>query len=123
VAYQLQSWHTHKGRAHGLMGYTHSGNLVVYKKIQILGNSKVIIDWINKKGNFQGVDIEGWKQKTRDLANSFQDISFQHIYRVFNKEADILSKKAFLEPEARLFFYQWCNGVESPHTHLDIFEV
>jgi hypothetical protein len=93
------------------------------QKIQILGDSQVIIDWINHKGNLQAVDLDGWKQKTRELANTFQDIIFHHIYRTFNKEADILSKRALREPEGRLSFYPWSNGVDGPHTHLDIFEV
>jgi hypothetical protein len=42
---------------------------------------------------------------------------------IFNKEVDILSKMVLLEPEDRLSFYQWSNGVDGPHTHLDIFEV
>jgi hypothetical protein len=29
------------------------------EKIQILGDSKVIIDWINQKGQLQAVNIEG----------------------------------------------------------------
>jgi ribonuclease HI len=63
------------------------------KKIQILGDSKVIIDWINQKGNLQAVNIEGWKLKTKDLVSKFEDISFQHIFREHNKEADQLSNR------------------------------
>jgi ribonuclease HI len=93
------------------------------EKIQVLGDSKVIIDWINQKGQLHAVNIEGWKLKTKELAITFQDISFQHIYREHNKEADILSKRALKEPEGRLSFFHWDNGTESPHTYLNIFEV
>jgi ribonuclease HI len=98
-------------------------NMWSIQKIQILGDSKVIIDWLNQKSNLQAIDIEGWKQKTRDLANLFQGISFHHIYRDFNKEADLLSKQALLEPEGRLSFYQWVDGAGGPLTHLNIFEI
>jgi hypothetical protein len=53
------------------------------QKIQILGDSKVIIDWINQKGNLQAVDIEGWKQKTRILQILFK-ISASIIFTGFS---------------------------------------
>ena len=37
--------------------------LWVIDKILILGDSKVIIDWINKKSQLNAVNIEGWKFK------------------------------------------------------------
>ena len=73
-------------------------------KIQILGDSKVIIDWINQKGQLQAVNLEGRKLKTKELAHNFKDISFQHIYREHNKEADLLSKRALKEPKDRSLF-------------------
>jgi ribonuclease HI len=93
------------------------------EKIQILGDSKVIIDWINQKGQLHAMNIECWKLKTKELANKFKDISFQHIYREHNKEVDSLSKRALKELEGRLYVYHWDNGEESPHTYLNIFEV
>ena len=92
-------------------------------KLQILGDSKVIIDWINQNGNLQEVNIDCWKQKTKDLAKNFKDISFQHIYRVHNKEADLLSKRALNEIEGRLTVYHQDNGEESPLSILNIFEM
>jgi len=68
------------------------------------------------------VNFEGWKLKTKEMDTSFQDINFHHIYKVHNKEADILTKRALKEPEGRLSFFHWYNGIESPHTHLNIFE-
>jgi hypothetical protein len=86
-----------------------------------LGDSKVIIDWINQKGQLHAVNIEGWKLKTKELA-TFQDINFQHIYRDYNKEVDFLSKRALKEHEGRLSFFLWENGTESQHSNLNIFE-
>jgi ribonuclease HI len=65
--------------------------------LQVLGDSKVIIEWINLKGNLHSANLECWKQKTKDLAKTFNDIRFQHIYREHNKEADSLSKRALKE--------------------------
>jgi ribonuclease HI len=92
-------------------------------KLQILGDSKVIIDWINQIGNLQAVNIDCWKQKMKDLAKNFKDISFQHIYRVHNKEADLLSKRVLNEIEGRLTVYHRDNGEESPLSILNIFEM
>jgi ribonuclease HI len=92
------------------------------EKIQILGDSKVIIDWIKQQGQLHAVNIECWKIKTMELASKFKDISFQHIYRDHNKEVDLLSKRALREIKGRLSVYHWENGEESSHTYLNIFE-
>jgi len=92
------------------------------EKIQILGDSKVIIDWINQQVQLHAVNIQCWKIKTMELARNFQDIRFQHIYRGHNKEVDLLSKRALKEPKGRLSVYHWENGEESLHTYLNIFE-
>jgi len=68
-------------------------------KLQAMGDSKVIIDWLNDRGQLQTSSIEGWKIRTKDLLKNFQAISFHHIYREFNKEADKISKQALLEHE------------------------
>jgi hypothetical protein len=81
------------------------------QKLQILGDSKVVIDFLNHRGRLQAISIKGWKLRTMDLANLFQEISFHHIFREFNKETDQLSKQALLELEGRLSYYKWKNGV------------
>jgi ribonuclease HI len=53
------------------------------QNIQVMGDSKVVIDWLNHKGNLQSTAIEGWKQRTMELATTFQGIYFQHIFREF----------------------------------------
>jgi len=40
-------------------------------KIKMLGDSKVIIDWINNKSNLNAMDIEGWKRRTKVLSSQF----------------------------------------------------
>jgi len=87
-----------------------------------LGDSKVIIDWMNHKGQLQAVNLDGWKLKTLELKKLFKEISFQHIYREHNKEAELLSKRVLKEPKGRLIIYHWHNGEEIPPTHLNIFE-
>jgi ribonuclease HI len=92
-------------------------------QLQILGDSRVIIDWINHKCNLNTVNIECWKQKTLELAKNFKDLSIHHIYRVHNKEADALSKRALTEIEGRLSVYHSDSGLESQPSCINIFEL
>jgi hypothetical protein len=86
-----------------------------------LGDSKVIIDWLNQKGKTNSIEIEGWKRKTKVLSTSFQEMSYQHIYKKYNKKVDHLSKQALLGPTSRLTFYKWENGKAGPLFHLKLF--
>jgi ribonuclease HI len=119
----LWSWNKYKGELMGLWATLALASLWAIKNLQVLGDSKVIIEWINNKGNLHSANIECWKQKTRDLAKTFNDISFQHIYRVHNMEADSLSKRALKEIKGRLSVYHCENGEDSPISSLNIFEV
>jgi ribonuclease HI len=80
-----------------LLGVWATLNLATWlaiSEIQVLGDSKVVIDWLNDKGRLHGCAIECWKLRIKDLLKNFEGIIFSHIYRDFNKEADILSKQA-----------------------------
>jgi hypothetical protein len=66
-------------------------------------------------------DLEGWKRRTKELSSLFQEISYIHIYREHNKEADRLSKQALLGPSGRLTYYHLDNGKADPPTHLKLF--
>jgi len=88
----------------------------------VLGDSRIIIDWISRKSKLQSVHIDSWKFKTMELSKSFTDINFQHIPRLQNKEADALSKRALKEPVGRLSVFHRDGGIESPVTTLNVFE-
>jgi hypothetical protein len=57
-------------------------------KLQVLGDSKVIINWLNKKGNLCVSALEGWKQRIIVLKEKFLVTNFYHILHDFNKLAD-----------------------------------
>jgi ribonuclease HI len=68
-----------------------------YKKVKILqlvGDSKIIIDWFSHENNLQVVSLQPWMTKIRVLSGKFQQLKAQHIYREYNKEVDQLSKQA-----------------------------
>ena len=88
----------------------------------VLGDSRIIIDWINNKSLLHSVQIEGWKDKTKFLTKLFKNIKFHHFSRIFNKEADALSKKALCGVVGRLSIYHCEDGLESPTTNINLFE-
>jgi ribonuclease HI len=87
-------------------------------KIQILGDSKVIIDWLNKKSEMRDCAIEGWKQRIMALRSKCLGIHFEHIYREFNKETDLLSKKSLQELEGVISYNKWIRGPNEPYQYL-----
>jgi ribonuclease HI len=107
-----------------LMGVWASLRLAIHlsiQRIQIMGDSRVIIDWLNNKANFHSSSLEGWKDRIKVLINDFQDISFNHVYREYNSEADYLSKMALKEPSGKIIYYQWINGKEGPKNSLNLY--
>jgi hypothetical protein len=87
----------------------------------VLGDSRVVIDWINQKSNLRSVHIEGWKHKTQELSKHFTDIRFHHFSRSFNSEADALSKKALSAEVGRLSIFHSDSGIDSSTTCISIF--
>jgi len=86
-----------------------------------LEDSKVIIDWLNTKGNLQAINVEAWKTRIKEQMPTFQGINFQHIYRESNKEADLLSKRALTSPKGKLIYCTWNRESEGPTLHINPF--
>jgi len=96
-------------------------SLLNIHRLQVMGDSIVTIDWINKKGNLQAINIEGWKIRIRELLATFQGVNFHHIYRESNEEADILSKRSLYSPKGKLIYFTWDGENEGPTNHINIF--
>jgi hypothetical protein len=92
-----------------------------FLRIQVLGDSKVVIDWLFDRARLQSSTIEGWKDKIKESLKSFIDISFGHVYREFNVEADQISKLSLKELEVQIAYSQWKNGVEGPKHFLNLY--
>jgi len=108
-----------------LMGLWDSLTLAAFwslNHILVLGDSRVIIDWITQLCNLQSCHIEGWKQKTQQLSKLFSDINFRHIPRSHNTEADALSKWALNEVVGRLSIFHCDSGQESSISFINFFE-
>jgi hypothetical protein len=48
-------------------------------RIYVMGDSKVVIDWLLNKGRLHVCLVERWKDRIISLSNKFQSISYQHI--------------------------------------------
>jgi ribonuclease HI len=73
--------------------------------IQMLADSKMVIDLLERKGKLHATKIEGWKRRIWDLATKFQGTYFQHIFKESNEEVDKLSKQALEAPKGRLIYF------------------
>ena len=56
------------------------------------------IDWENGQLQINAPHIQHLLRETRIQKDNFESISFQHIYRELNVDADKLSKEALLLP-------------------------
>jgi hypothetical protein len=89
--------------------------------MQVLGDSRIIIDWLNNKGKLQVNALECWKDRINELIKGYTLINFTHIYRELNMEADLLSKRALQEQEGKITYHQWKDGQEGPTLFLKLF--
>jgi ribonuclease HI len=89
--------------------------------ILVLGDSKIVIDWLNRKGTLQVVTIDCWKDMINELIKCFTNISFAHVYREENQEADNLSKQALTKHPGSIAYNQWEGGHEGPNLFLKMY--
>jgi ribonuclease HI len=68
----------------GAWATLHIEKYLSIQKLQVLGYSSVIINWLNKKGNLMVSALEGWKQRIIILKGKFVETNFYHIFRNFN---------------------------------------
>jgi ribonuclease HI len=60
-------------------------NYLSISKLQVLGDSKVIINWLNNKGNLCVSPLEGWKQRISLMKEKFIATNFYHIFREYKR--------------------------------------
>ena len=62
------------------------------KMLQVFGDSLVEINWINKTQRCRNTSLDTLFEEVNRLLADFESISFKHVYRERNMEADKLSK-------------------------------
>ena len=89
-------------------------------ELLLLGDSKITIDWLNGRADFHVADLISWKERTREATKLLNHITFSHIYKGDNMEADILSKKALSLPSGQILFTRWEEGNEGPTSRINL---
>jgi hypothetical protein len=105
----------------GAWGTLTLSKLLDLQFIQLMGDLKVIIDWLDQKGRLQAINIEAWKIHIEELIQTFQSIQFHHIFRETNKITDHMSKRALTSVKGRLAYYTWYGEKAGPTLFEDIF--
>jgi ribonuclease HI len=63
-------------------------------KLDVQGDSMLVIEQMNKKYNCKSKNLIKLYEKANELSRQFKQITFNHIYRQSNKRADELSNIA-----------------------------
>ena len=72
--------------------------------IHVIGDSKIIIEWLKDRGKLQIAFLMGWIDIIKMLKNLFREIHFTHVYKELNMDAYFLSKKALSKIKGKLEF-------------------
>jgi hypothetical protein len=62
------------------------------KRVQILGDSKLVMDWENGQNNITNILLRPIIDRIQALKGDFDEISFIHVYREFKNKENTLSK-------------------------------
>ena len=62
-----------------------------YKKLQVFGDSMVVINWLNKTKKCRIATLDALYEETTRSLSFFESISFKHVYRERNVDADMLN--------------------------------
>jgi ribonuclease HI len=83
------------------------------KKLQVMGDSKLAIEWAQGKLEIQNVNLENILRDIKLAFPSFEWISFHHVLRELNVKADELSKEVLQLQRGAFGYYEYFEGVET----------
>jgi ribonuclease HI len=105
----------------GAWATLHLASRLNIEVLQILGDSRIIIEWLNNKGKLQAISLLAWKDIIRLLQHNFRKLNFNHIYCEHNKEAYLLSKATLQKKIGIISYNHWLDGHEGPTHTLKIY--
>ena len=77
----------------------------------MFGDSLVVIKWAQGRLSLATMDLEAWCMNIIELYASFISIYYQHVYREYNKKANILSNEGLKMASGLLSFTEYCEGI------------
>lgn len=95
-----------KAEVMALWGLLWFARQLLLDSLWTIGDSKVLIDYMNQKVTINVNSIIQWMERIKTLKESFEEISFHHVYREKNIVADRLSKEG-LDVRSGVMFYQF----------------
>lgn len=78
----------------------------------MLGDSKLVIDWANRRVIAHNIGLDPLLQYIQHVANTFDWISYCHIFHKLSEEVDALSKEALELPPRLVILYEFNDRVE-----------
>jgi ribonuclease HI len=84
----------------------------VIKKLQVMGDSKMVIEWERKKANVHNIRLESLLQDIKLSFQSFEWLSFNHILCELNEKEDSLSKESLQLLVGAFGYYEFIEGEE-----------
>jgi ribonuclease HI len=83
------------------------------RKLQVLGDSKLVIDWARQKNEVQDIGLATIMRDIKLAFQYFEWLKFQHVLRELNVKESDLSKEALLIPTDAFGFYEYFDGEET----------
>jgi ribonuclease HI len=90
VEFQLREGTNTRAKLLGVWATLFLAHKLDIDQLQLLGDSKIMVDWLKHKCNLYVTSVLGWMEKIRILTTLFKDIRFDHIYKEDNVEEDTL---------------------------------
>jgi ribonuclease HI len=89
--------------------------------LHLIGDSKVIIDWLNHSGELHTINLLAWMDRIKSLQHHFKKLNFSHTSREFNRKADLLSKTTLQNQTGLINYIHWLDGQEGLSHTIKIF--
>jgi hypothetical protein len=89
--------------------------------LHVKGVLMIVINWLRDKGRLQVISLECRKDRLVDLIKLFQHISFDHVYRDDNSEADSLSKQTLHKQPGKILYFQCVEELDGPPLSIELF--
>jgi hypothetical protein len=81
------------------------------ERLEVMGDSKLLMDWDNRKIRIENLGLGPIMLRVSEVKSQFSAITFSHIFREFNVQADSLSKDALSMREGIRNFIQRMKSV------------
>ena len=105
----------------GLWAPLHTTQMMGIPTLKVFGDSSVIINWAKGTATLSPPELHHWCRETRKLCSCFLELSFCHIYRELNQQADRISKTAISLAPGFGSYSEFFDGLLASHDNFRLF--